>query len=240
VQFAKRIAHTVLPRAAFNRALAAAKSVGAYKALSTKYGHFRSIKTQMCVDRTGNPIPWYTYPATEYLSNLNFRDSTVFEYGSGNSSRWWASRCNRLVSIESDKAWYDIIKSSLNLPNFEYRLADPPAYAKAIEGYDGAFDVVVVDGIERADCANAAIAHIRRLGGKMLILDNSDWYPKLVPHIRTQLEWLEIDFHGFGPLNKYSWTTSLFINPASAKDLAPQRPLMSLAGVVMQNDDDLK
>ena len=28
----------------------------------------RTIDEKVCVDKDGNPIPWYTYPAIEYLS----------------------------------------------------------------------------------------------------------------------------------------------------------------------------
>ena len=30
----------------------------------------RSIDEKVCVDKDNNPIPWYTYPAIEYLSQL--------------------------------------------------------------------------------------------------------------------------------------------------------------------------
>lgn len=240
MSFPRNLARTILPSAAFNRVRAVARQFGAFKSLASKYGQYRSMKSQMCVDRAGEPIPWYTYPATEYLGSLNLRAASVFEYGSGNSSRWWASRCGRLVSVESDRVWFELIQPKLTLPNFEYRLADESSYARAIEDAQAAFDVIVVDGIRRADCAEAAIANIRRFGGTMLILDNSDWYPNLVPHIRTQLDWLQIDFHGFGPLNHYTWTTTIFLNPQKTPALAPERPPTSVARVVLHADDDLK
>lgn len=34
----------------------------------------RTIDEKVCVDRDGNPIPWYTYPAIEYLSQFDYRD----------------------------------------------------------------------------------------------------------------------------------------------------------------------
>lgn len=34
----------------------------------------RSIDEKVCLDRDGNPIPWYTYPAIEYLSQFDYRD----------------------------------------------------------------------------------------------------------------------------------------------------------------------
>ena len=32
----------------------------------------RSIDEKVCLDRDGNPIPWYTYPAIEYLSQFDY------------------------------------------------------------------------------------------------------------------------------------------------------------------------
>ena len=31
----------------------------------------RSMNEKVCLDRDGNPIPWYTYPAIEYLSQFD-------------------------------------------------------------------------------------------------------------------------------------------------------------------------
>jgi len=46
----------------------------------------------------------------------------------------------------------------------------------------------------------------------MVIFDNSDWYPKTIEFLRNTLDWIEVDFHGFGPINDYTWTTTIFIN----------------------------
>ena len=32
----------------------------------------RSIDEKVCVDKDNNPIPWYTYPAIEYLSQFDY------------------------------------------------------------------------------------------------------------------------------------------------------------------------
>lgn len=41
----------------------------------------RTINEKICIDRDGNPIPWYTYPAIEYLSQFDVTDKDVFEFG---------------------------------------------------------------------------------------------------------------------------------------------------------------
>lgn len=46
----------------------------------------RTIDEKVCVDRDGNPLPWYTYPAIEYLSQFDYGEKTIFEFGCGYSS----------------------------------------------------------------------------------------------------------------------------------------------------------
>ena len=49
----------------------------------------RTIDEKVCVDRDGNPLPWYTYPAIEYLSQFDYGEKTIFEFGCGYSSLFW-------------------------------------------------------------------------------------------------------------------------------------------------------
>jgi len=72
----------------------------------------------------------------------------------------------------------------------------------------------------------------------MLVLDNSDWYPKSVRFIQDNLGWMQIDFHGFGPINNYTWTTSVFINPLRYRELKYPSSLKSVCGLVQVADGD--
>ncbi|HAJ60075.1 MAG TPA: hypothetical protein DCP31_13100, partial [Cyanobacteria bacterium UBA8543] len=93
------------------------KKIGIERLLKTidivefEYGHFLSCEQQMCVDKSGNPIPWYTYPAIEYLNQLDFTDKKIYEYGSGNSSLFWAKRAKYVTSVENNQDWYSLIKN---------------------------------------------------------------------------------------------------------------------------------
>lgn len=72
----------------------------------------------------------------------------------------------------------------------------------------------------------------------MLILDNSDWYPKSVAFLREKLRWMQTDFHGFGPINNYTWTTSIFVNPVRYNELRYQNVLKSQCARVQVADGD--
>lgn len=204
--------------------------------LSKEYGQFASMKLWSCVDGKGNPIPWYTYPAIEYLSHLDLSDRKVFEYGSGNSSLWWAGRCQALTSIEDNRKWYEKINLAAKcLQNFDYQYVEGMAAFIEQENIAGS-DIVIIDGSYRSECADYVLQKIRQryLDPVFLVFDNSDWYPQTMARLNKELNWIQVDFAGFGPINSYTWTTSIFINPSHASRPAYSRALDSVAGIVME------
>ena len=54
------------------------------------------------VDKKGDPIPWYTYPAIDFLLLRDYRDKNILEFGSGQSTLWWAARAKFVLSLEED------------------------------------------------------------------------------------------------------------------------------------------
>jgi hypothetical protein len=209
--------------------------------LAHSYAQLDSMEKWSCVDRSGKAIPWYTYPTIEYLKNLDFSEKRVFEYGSGNSSLWWASRCRHLISIESDREWFEKIKNnSIDMPNFDYRLiAEKDAYIQQDDILGS--NVVIIDGLHRSACADFFMSQIAsgKLHPDLLIFDNSDWYPSTMKRLNAFLgDWVQIDFSGFGPINDYTWTTSIFANVRPDKKVAYASPLSSVAGLAHIADDD--
>jgi hypothetical protein len=191
--------------------------------LASRYGHFQTIRQWSCLDASGKPVPWYTYPAIEYLSHLDLSPFNVFEYGSGNSTRWWAPRCASLTSVEDDAKWYGKIRPALT-GNVNYVLE--PDAQKYVALFSSA-DIVIIDGSHREECANR---FLESPTAAMLIFDNADWFPAAVERLRG-LGWPQVDLHGFGPINEYTWTTSVFINPARAGEIRYRRALRSVCGI---------
>jgi hypothetical protein len=178
--------------------------------LSEAYGHRLSIKQNRCVDRLGNPIPWYTYPAIEYLQGLDFSTSQVLEFGSGASSLWWARRAKSVLSVEHDATWFSKVKQ--NQPaNLTIKLEETAdQYVIAGSNTDTRYDVIVIDGVHRHRCAQAIGSLIA--DSHLIVLDNSDWHPLTAQFLREELNLLQVDFHGFGPINNYTWTTSVLFS----------------------------
>ena len=70
-------------------------SLSVYKILSWDFGQYRTMRRWECLDAGQSPIPWYTYPAIEFLNQIDFSVKSVFEFGSGNSTRYWAKRAEK-------------------------------------------------------------------------------------------------------------------------------------------------
>ncbi len=76
-------------------------------------GWFRSLDEKRPVDKDGNPIPWFTYPAIEFLKERLTKEMTVFEYGSGSSTLFFAERVKEIISVETNKEWFNKIVNKL-------------------------------------------------------------------------------------------------------------------------------
>ena len=202
------------------------RQLNSFNALAQIYGQLNSMEHKASIDGNGRPIPWYTYPAIEYLSNLDFTQKRVFEYGSGNSSLWWANRCHDIVAIESDRGWYEKVNSSRSGGQFrDYRLReDIELYVQHDD--IGNFNVVVIDGTFRAPCAGFFLSKMPEPNNfEILIYDNADWQPDVIRILNQKLrDWVQVDFHGFGPINDFTSTTTIFINAnvkqSYAKDIS--------------------
>jgi hypothetical protein len=184
---------------------------------SLKTGHFQSALKSRAVDRSGRALPWYTYPAVEYLSQLDFSDAEVLEFGGGQSTEWWCARAKSVMCMESNAAWS--ARLSERLGNRATVLAvSTPANAAELVG-DRKFDVIVVDdgsGVGpdgRVDNARTAFSHLKP--GGLVIVDNADAnYCGPIAALAHQENWNRIDFIGFAPGSFGQSCTSLLFKDA--------------------------
>lgn len=181
-----------------------------------EYAIDRTIDEKICVDKDGNPIPWYTYPAIEYLSQFDYSSKLVFEYGCANSSLFWARRAKKVVSIEDNPTWFEKWQAEFHEPNLDLRWRDEgEIYENAVFEDDDTYDVIVVDGKRRAECAAAAVKKLS--SGGMIILDDSDRINTSQEYVRAvaalkAADLIQVDFYGFCPMNTYTKTTSVFLS----------------------------
>jgi hypothetical protein len=129
-------------------------------------GWLRSFEEREPVDAAGRPVPWMVYPAIDFLAPRLRADMSVFEYGCGNSTLWWAARVRELVSCEHDRAWYEKIRplAPANVTMHHVPLEPGGDYCRLVATFRDAFDIVVVDGRDRVRCAINAVGALKAQG----------------------------------------------------------------------------
>jgi hypothetical protein len=174
------------------------------------YGWLKSKKAGRSVDATGEPIPWFTYPAIDFIRQLDLRELSVFEYGSGFSTLFWSKRAKKVVSIENDEKWRREISSRAPKNTNIILATSEKSYAEAIES-QGIFDIIVIDGTgeSRLPCSQIAPKHLSPRG--FVILDNSDLWLESATALR-RADLIQVDFTGLAPINQHWHTTSLFFS----------------------------
>jgi hypothetical protein len=143
-----------------------------------------------------NPdAPWLTPGAVRFCEAVLSPAMRAWEFGSGRSTSWFASRVGHLVSIEHDSAWYATVRERLTaagVKNVDYRLIpldhsrgeperptyDPlPRYIGTITAEpDASLALVVVDGHYRTNCVRESLPKIQP--GGLLLIDDLNLWPR--------------------------------------------------------------
>jgi Methyltransferase domain len=125
--------------------------------------------------------PWLAPPAVRWLDRTMQPSWSVFEFGSGTSTAWLASRCKSILSVEDDPEWHARTISLCEqraLSNYDVRLCQCAAWIALLRSCpEDSFDLALVDGNDvpecsRLDCLRAASDRIRPNG--FILLDDSD------------------------------------------------------------------
>ena len=95
------------------------------------------------VSPIGDEQPWMTYAAAEFLSGWLRKDMTVFEWGSGGSTIFFANHAKFVLAIEHEKAWAAQVRAAITerkIANagIEYFPPEPDAAAAAWDAADPA------------------------------------------------------------------------------------------------------
>jgi hypothetical protein len=72
-------------------------------------GWFKAFDSKAPVDAHNNPIPWVTYSFIDFIKDRLKPEHAVFEFGSGNSTTFYAQRTGIVVSVEHDQEWFEKI-----------------------------------------------------------------------------------------------------------------------------------
>lgn len=181
-------------------------------AFSYQSGHFLSSLKSKAVDNHGVALPWYTYPAIDFLRYKHFSDRSVLEFGSGQSTLWWSERAKTVLSFEDDESWYQSLLKHVPA-NVRLILSDTAGSKVESEVNGMHFDIIVIDGLDRLACAEKSAALLAEDGA--IILDNSEgyWgrdgeYP--IISLFRERGFSRVDFYGHAPGVILPSCTSLF------------------------------
>ncbi len=157
--------------------------------------------------------PWWNSRAIEYLQSRLPREGRAFEWGSGGSTVWLTRNGMNVTAIESEYEWAERVRKRCPAADVRFipgadtgTLRSEPQlrdrgvhyfdeYVSAIDGFAAeTFDVIVIDGICRKECASLAAKKIKP--GGIVVLDDTNW-KFLRPAAGPLTSWETATFSGF-------------------------------------------
>lgn len=136
-------------------------------------GWIRSVAERAVVDASGAPLPWATLPFVDFITPRLRPEWTVFEYGAGASTLFYAARVHAVVAVEHDGEFAAALRPRLPAhAQVLVRAPDAGAYAGAILDCATPPEFVSVDGLDRVQCVQVAISHLAP--GGVLVLDDAE------------------------------------------------------------------
>ena len=166
-------------------------------------------------------IPWFSYAAIDFLKSFVQRHMSVFEYGSGGSTIFFARRADRVVSVEDNPKWFEWVSrrvqqqglTNVTLELREFNFKEPVGFEKSAYLHaipNETFDIIVVDGSEewtqvRPLCFEMAEDRVK--DGGIIVVDDSWRYPVLRKKHRAKRFQI---FKSVGPCRPGVTSTDIF------------------------------
>lgn len=191
-----------------------------HKGYLASIGWFTAFDHHQAVDANNQPIPWVTYSFIDFIKERLHKNLSIFEYGSGNSTLFYANRVKNVVSVEHDEAWYNKIVNQ-KAPNAEMiftRLETNGEYSQKAKLLDQKFNIIIVDGRDRVNCCKHSIAALTDDG--VIVLDDSErtHYQEARDFLKQQ-GFKELSFSGISPGLFYNKATSVFYKSLNCLDI---------------------
>jgi hypothetical protein len=185
-------------------------------------GHWKSSIATSARAADGRPVPWYTYPAIDFLAQRDFQHCRVLEFGGGQSTLWWSARARSVFTIEEDAGWLAKLQSQIG-SNVSLHHVPVPASTRSLQPVREllqanpirAFDIIVVDGHLRQEATALAFEYLAP--GGAIILDNAEGYGFFDEVSKRDCR--RVDFFGFAPgVSLRHCTSIVFCVPAMSRD----------------------
>ena len=175
-------------------------------------GWTRSVGLGKPITRSQEALPWFTYPFIRFLEPRLQPGWRVFEFGSGNSTRWFSGKGCTVTSVEHDARWVEALAREFegnSRVTLLLRDLESGAYAHAIRDVQPGFDLILIDGRDRVACCRNAVGALKPDG--VILWDNADRteYGEGYRFL-TEQGFKRLDFFGLGPINSRPWSTAVF------------------------------
>ncbi|MET0570851.1 MAG: FkbM family methyltransferase [Pedobacter agri] len=182
-----------------------------HKGYLNSIGWFTAFDQQQAVDGNGKALPWVTYSFIDFIKERINNTQHIFEYGSGNSTIFYAEKAGSVTSVEHDKNWFDKVKGSspANAEMIYCELQRDGEYSKKAALIGKKFDIIIVDGRDRVRCCKYSLEALSKNG--VIVLDDSERevYDPARIFLKEQ-GFKEISFSGISPGLFYEKATSVF------------------------------
>ena len=183
-------------------------------------GWFRAFKTGEPVDKKLEPLPWLTYSFIDFIIERLRNEFKIFEFGSGNSTLFFAKNAMEVTSVEHNIEWYNKLKSKTpGNSNLILSKSDRSEdYVQRLKQSNKKYDLIIIDGIHRVDCCLSASNYLTDKG--VIILDDSEreQYSKGIEHLINE-DFKRIDFWGIPPGMLLRKCTTIFYKTKNCMDI---------------------
>ncbi|HKG07042.1 MAG TPA: hypothetical protein VKB19_11315 [Pedobacter sp.] len=191
-----------------------------FKGYLAEKGWFDAYKTKSAIDQDGNPIAWVTYSFIDFIKERISKQHDIFEFGSGNSTLFYAGLAKSVYSVEHDKAWFEK-SSKINLANVNMIHSDlvPGGdYCKTAIATGMKFHMIIVDGRDRVNCCKQSLHSLTEDG--VVVLDDSERaeYEEAKAFFKAN-GFKHLPFSGMAPGAIVSKCTSIFYKSDNALDI---------------------
>lgn len=188
--------------------------ITAYSMLNFHYlkeeGWWPSFNLKKPVDKNYQPLPWTTYSFIDFIDTRLTKNMNIIEYGSGNSSLYFSKKVGEVFSIEHHKEWFESISKqkteNMNMVLVNENVED---YSNAITQLNKKFDLILVDGLFRNECAAVAYKYLSP-NGVLLFDDTERSEYKTTFDLMESNGFKKLDFWGFAPGLFYKKCTTIF------------------------------
>lgn len=183
-------------------------------------GWFNAFEARSPIDQDNNPIPWVAYSYIDFIRGRLKKQHTIFEFGSGNSTYFYAKHTSLVVSVEHDREWYDKIVNTKpeNAEMIFCELMRDGDYCRMPLKLEKKFDIIIVDGRDRVNCCKQAVNAVSENG--VIVLDDSErkCYQEGINFLKNN-GYKELSFSGISPGLFYLKSTSVFYRVNNCLDI---------------------